>query len=150
MDAADPGHGTGAALWLERAQALLVLLPAAALLWPGSHAPLAGDPSPELTGAAVAAIATIPALLTALARSAQQKAPWSLAFVAFVCIGFTSLLVHPPTDTLEASRAMLLATTSLALLVCGSSLGLVGRATLVRGLVVLALLALVPALFDVT
>jgi O-antigen ligase/tetratricopeptide (TPR) repeat protein len=150
MDAADPGRRTDAAVWLERAHALLMLLPAAALLWPGSGAPLAGDPNPELTGAAVAAIAAIPALALTLVRGAQQRAPWAFAFVAFVCIGFVSLLVAPPTDTLEASRAMLLATTGLALLLSGASLEDVGRATLVRGLVVVALFALAPALYGVT
>jgi O-antigen ligase/tetratricopeptide (TPR) repeat protein len=149
MDAADPGRPTDRARWIERTHALLMLLPAATLLWPGDRAPLAGDPNPELTGAAVAAIAAIPALAMTLLR-AQQLPRSAAALVAFICIGFVSLLIRPPTDTLEASRAMLLATTGFALFVCGSSLGEIGRATLVRGLVVIALLALAPALYGVT
>ena len=114
--------------WLEPVHALLLLLPAAVLLWPGADAPLAGDPNPELTGAAIASIATIPALAMTLLRRAQPRAPWAAALLAFIVLGFLSLRVTPPSDTLAASRARLVLVTGFASLLSASSLGAIGRA----------------------
>jgi O-antigen ligase len=137
-----------AAPWYERAQALLVLFPAAALAWPGPKAPLEGDPQPELTGAAIEAFAALPLLAIVLFRRAAPRAPWASAFLAFLGIGLVSLRLHPPTDTLQADRATLLAAVCLATLAGGATLGEVGRATLARALPLLSLLALAPGFLD--
>jgi O-antigen ligase len=135
---------------LEHLHAIAMLAPAVVLLWPGRDGTLAGDPQPELTGAAIAALATVPALLLALLRGVRASAPWSAAFAGFAAVQLIAMLVHAPSDTLEASRAMLLLTTAFALLVCGATLGEVGCRTLARGSTVLTLFALIPALFGVT
>lgn len=131
----------------ERARALLALLPAAILFWPGSGAPLRGDPFPELSGAGWAALCAIPAAVgTLLAAKCPLTRP-AAACIGFLALGALSLLAGEPTDTLAASRAVLLGLATLSCFLVGSSLGVEGRRWLAGGSIALALLGLVPAAF---
>lgn len=134
--------------WFERIQAWLLLFPSAAMLWFGPRAPLAGDPYPELTGAAIAAHLMVPALAWALLRRAAPRVAWIAPLLAFVALGLASRWLHPPTDALEADRALLLTAAGVAALLTGASLRALGRAAFVRSSTIVALLALLPALFD--
>jgi len=136
--------------WRERAHALLLLFPAATLLWPGARGPLAHDLYPELTGAAFAALAALPAAAMLLARRCAPRFGWSLAFAGFVAVGLALTLAGSPTDTLEASRAALIGATALVMLLGGASLGRDGRTWLACGLLALTLGALAPLAWDLS
>jgi tetratricopeptide (TPR) repeat protein len=142
---ADQGPASTSTARLERLRALLTLLPAAVLLWPGPGAPLRGDPLPDLSGAGWAALCAIPAAIAALlARKSALTRP-AAALLAFLVVAGLSRLIGPSTDTQAASRALLLSLATLACFLAGSSLGAEGRRWLAGGSIALALLALVPA-----
>jgi len=134
---------------LERAQAAAILLPAAVLAVPGPRGPLAGDLYPELTGTGIAALLAVPAavlLCLRAARPAAFRVPGAVvALGLFVAACWISLAVHPPGDTLGASRAMMTLFVGGATCLAGAGLGPVGRAWLARGAVLLALWLLAPA-----
>ena len=132
----------------DRALALLLLLPAAALAWPGPGALVADDLYPELAGAATTALLLLPAGALLLIRRAAPRPLGFLLLAGFVLAGQVSLAVEPPTDTLEASRATMIALSGVVALLGGATLGEAGRAWLARGLVLLSLLLVVPALFN--
>lgn len=133
---------------IERAHALLLLAPAAFLAWAGPRAPLEGDPTPLATGTGIAALASVLALALLVTRRVTPRVTWAWAFLGFVAAGLVSMSLQPPSDTFEASRATILSALCLVLLVCGASQSDEGREWLGRGLVLLTLLALAPALFD--
>src|SRR5688572_20278482 len=147
-----PSAVPGPSKWLEqvleRARGVLVLAPVLFLLWFGSKAPLAGDPHPELSGAGIAAIATVASLVLMIARRVTPRASWAWAYVAFVAVGAISLVVEPPSDTLEADRALILAAVSLVTLAAAASLRSAGIDGLVKTLVLVTPYALVPAFAD--
>ena len=64
---------------------LLLLLPAAALAWPGPGAFLVNDPFPHLTGTGVIALASLPAAAWLAVVCGETRAPplWRAATVHF-------------------------------------------------------------------
>ena len=115
---------------MDRFLAALLLLPAFALAWSGPGAPLAGDLYPELTGAALAALALLPAAVMLVVRRAAPRVRGLSLLVLFFAVGALSLWKQPPSDTLEASRATLVALSALVALLGGASLGERGREAL--------------------
>jgi len=132
----------------EALTALFCLLPALVCAWPGPGSLLREDPWPQIAGAGIELLCAIPALVLLVARG-------SFPGVRFLTLYLVPLLVQvgwisfgSPSDTLEASRALFLTLAGLALLFAGASLGAGGRRIFARGLVLIALLVLVPALLD--
>ena len=141
---ADAGSGAR----LERLQALSLIAPAALCAVPGRLGPLSGDPAPELAGAGIALLAALACGALVLARRAVPR-PRGFALLAlFAAAGVLSLGLRPPSDTLEAARASSVALSALIFVLGGASLGNQGRRTLARGLTVLALALLAPAILD--
>lgn len=128
----EPARGDGA---MARLAALLCLLPAALLAWPGPGAPLANDLVPELTGAGLAALAALPAAALALLRARAVSGP-ALAWAGFALACVASWVLGPGTDTLERDRAFLELARGAALLACGA---LASPGVLARGAVALSL-----------
>lgn len=127
-DAARPG---------EHVQALLMLLPAAVLAWPGPGSFLRDDFDAAETGAAVALLATLPALAClALRRHASAARGW-FALLPLLLAGPWPALDDG--DGFARQRAIDLVVVATALFVAGASLGAAGRRTFARGLVVLAI-----------
>ncbi len=124
----------------DRLHAVLLLLPALVLAIPGPVSVLRGDLSPELTGTGVALILALPAALLAALSPHIPRARGLGVLLAILALAFLSREIHPPSDTLGASRHLLLATTCLALFLSAAGLGAVGRQALERGLVLLSLL----------
>lgn len=133
---------------LEALTALFCLLPALVLAWPGPGALLREDPWPQYPSAGLELLLCLPALACVVARRAFPGVKLLTLYLVplLVQVGWNSF--GSPTDTLDASRALFVTLAGLALLLAGSSLGAPGRRILARGLVVLSLLLLVPALFD--
>lgn len=146
MDASAEAPSTSpGAPWLERWHARLLVLPALVLAWPGPGAPLGGELLPELSGAAWGMLLAIPAGLALVARGAFVHVPLAWAYAGFLLVGLVAARLAPPTDTLEASRAGLLALATLIALAGGAGLWEAGRRVLARWVVVLALLLAAPA-----
>lgn len=128
----------------EHAQALLMLLPAAVLAWPGPGSFLRDEFDPATTGAAVALLCTLPALALLVLRRHTAAARGWFALLPLLLAGpcFPAQLQDdglPDRQRFDDSCAVWLVATATALLVCGASLGAAGRRTLARGLVVLAI-----------
>lgn len=137
------------AVGLSRVLGALLAFPAFKLVWPWPRdASLRGDLYPELTGAAIATLATLPifAVLYSLRRAPRPAC--ALLFVGFAAAALTSAALQPPVDTLEFDRWRLLAATCFALLIGGAALDDLGRRWLARASVVVAFVALVLALLD--
>ncbi|MBI5431529.1 MAG: hypothetical protein HZA52_01730 [Planctomycetes bacterium] len=126
----------------------LALLPLAVLAWPFAGSPVRTALEPELAGAAVLALAALPAIgFVALTR--RSSAAFGLTPLFVYAVGcFASLRLRPPADTLEADRATLLLLGALALALVGASTRRGARERFVAGVVGLALLLLGAALFD--
>jgi O-antigen ligase len=132
----------------DRPLALALLLPALVLAWPGPGSLLKDDFLPQATGAGAAALAALPAaIVLALRRRAVvvRSLPLFL-FPLLVAAGWFAF--GRLDDAFEARRALVRSLTSLALLLGGASLGPSGLATFARGILVVALLLLGPALAD--
>lgn len=134
---------------LARVLGALLAFPAVKLLWPWPRAAsLEGDLYPELTGAAIAALATLPvfAVLYALRRSPRPA--WLLLLAGFAAVGLIGAARHPPSDTLEFDRWRLLTAACFALALAGAALDREGRVWLARAASLVTLLAVGPALAD--
>ncbi|HVS09191.1 MAG TPA: tetratricopeptide repeat protein [Planctomycetota bacterium] len=155
-----PLHPAGSAPWtaaadrpgsgarLERLQALLLIAPAALCAVPGRFGPLSGDPSPEIAGAGIALFAALGSGALLVARRAVPRPRGFALLAVFAAAGVLSLGLRPPSDTLEAARASCVALAALLFVLGGASLGESGRRTLARGLTVLALGLIAPAILD--
>jgi tetratricopeptide (TPR) repeat protein len=128
--------------------ALACLLPAFACALPGPFALLAQDPWPQYQAAGLELLLALPALACVLLRGAFPGVKLLTLFLVPLLVQVGWISFGAPTDTLDASRALFVTLAGLALLIAGSSLQAGGRRILARGLVALALLLLVPALFD--
>jgi hypothetical protein len=126
--------------------AVLLLLPAGVLCWPGPGAPLAFDLYPELAGAGYAVLLLLPAGALLLIRRAAPSVRGGLLYLGFAAVGLVSLGLRPPTDTMGADRAVMVVVAGAVALFGGASLGAAGRAWLARGLVLISILLLAPAL----
>jgi len=144
--AVDPQHFQRALL--ETLHALVLLVPALFLVWPGARSPIAGDPFPIPTGTGVAGVAGTLAIALLIARRAKPGARGIWAYLAFLALGYISLRLNPPSDTFGASRALMLAAVCVTALAGGASLSRAGLSALARGLVLLSMLTVLPALFD--
>src|SRR6185295_6092938 len=116
--------------------------------WPGPGAPLREDPWPQLAGAGIELVCAIPALLVLIARGnfPGVRLLTLLLVPLLVQVGWISF--GAPSDTLEASRALFVSLAGLSLCFAGASLGPGGRRIFARGLALIALLLLFPALCD--
>ena len=144
--AVDPQHFQRALL--ETLHALVLLIPALFLVWPGALSPIVGDPFPIPTGTGVAGVAGTLAIALLITRRAKPGARGIWAYLAFLALGYISLRLNPPSDTFGASRALMLAAVCVTALAGGASLGRAGLSALARGLVLLSMLTVLPALFD--
>lgn len=131
----------------DRVQALLLLLPAGLLVLPIAPGPLVGAfEAVEATGAGALLLAALPAGTLGAWRAWFQptRLPWPL--LAFWLAALAAARLAPASDRFgrDAALATLAAGTLLALGAAG--LGATGRRWLVRGLVGIALGALLPAL----
>jgi hypothetical protein len=98
--------------------------------------------------AIVVALAALPAIgFVALTRRSAVAFGLTPLFV-YALVGFASLRLRPPSDTLEADRALLLLLGALALALVGASTRRGARERFVIGVHGLALLLLGAALFD--
>jgi tetratricopeptide (TPR) repeat protein len=132
----------------EALTALACLLPALVCAWPGPGALLREDPWPQLAGAGIELLCAIPALLVLVVRGSFPgvRLLTLLLVPLLVQVGWISF--GAPSDTLEASRALFVSLAGLSLCFAGASLGPGGRRIFARGLALVALLLLVPALCD--
>ncbi len=127
----------------------VLAFPALKLLWPWPReASLSGDLYPEVTGAAIGALAALPmfALLFTLRRTVRPVP--ALVFAAAAALALLSASRNAPTDTLEFDRWRLLAASSFALLLGGAALDRSGRVWLARAAAVVSLVAVGPSLAD--
>lgn len=123
--------------------------PALKLLWPWPReASLTGDLYPEVTGAAIAALAVLPifAVLFTLRRTVRPVP--ALLFAAAAAVALFGASRQPPTDTLEFDRWRLLAASSFALLLGGAALDRAGRLWLSRACAIVSLVTVGPSLAD--
>ncbi|MCK6448755.1 MAG: tetratricopeptide repeat protein [Planctomycetes bacterium] len=126
----------------------LALLPLVWLAWPFAGSPVRTALEPALGGAAAWFLATLPALgFAALTRHAP-RAFALLPLAAYALVGFVALRLAPPSDTLEADRALLVVLAGLGLGVVGASTGARGRAVFVGALPWLALVFVGAAFAD--
>jgi thioredoxin-like negative regulator of GroEL len=132
-----------------------MLLPAAALAWPGPGSVLRDDWQPAATGSAFVLLATFPALIVlAWRRHAGAARGWFLLLPLLLAWGPMLVQRHSWASTLgmgetfERERATFLVLCATALLVCGASLGAAGRRTLARGLAVLSIAVTLVAHLD--
>ncbi len=132
----------------EALTALACLLPALCCAWPGPGALLREDPWPQLAGAGIELLCAIPALLVSIARGAFPGLRWLTLLLVPLLVQVGWISFGSPSDTLEASRALFVTLAGLALSFAGASLGPGGRRIFARGLALLALLFVVPALLD--
>ncbi|MBI5365158.1 MAG: O-antigen ligase family protein [Planctomycetes bacterium] len=136
----------------ERLQALCMLLPAAVLAWPGPGSFLRHDWTSAATGAAVALLATFPALLVLLLRGHARAGRGWFLLLPLLASGF--VLVEPFDavpglgDAFERERATFLVLAATSMLVCGASLSTAGRRLLARGLALLSIAFTLVAHFD--
>jgi O-antigen ligase len=146
----DPGRPAAAvSTAYERAQALLMLLPCAVFAWPGPGALLVGDIAPEPTGTGVLALGSMLCAALVGVRRVQLRFTALTVFLMFLGASAIALKVGAHTDQFEASRAMLIALSGLALLMSGASLGEVGRAVFARGVVALSIVFVAGAMAGV-
>lgn len=131
-------------IWL----ALFALVPTLVLAWPGARGAV-DQLQPELWGAGVVGLGAL-AAVAAVVLGRQPVAVSGLTLLlGFVAFGTVTQQWNVPTDTLEASRSMLLSLSALALLIVGARLDAPGRAALVRATVLVSIAFVVPALFGV-
>ncbi len=133
---------------LEQAHALVLLLPALLVLWPGERSPLEGDPFPIPSATGIAAVCATISVAFLITRRVRPASRWVYAYLGFLAVGALANWRIPPSDTFSASRALMLAGASLAAFVGGASLGEHGWRALARALVLLVPYAVLPALFD--
>lgn len=127
----------------------LLAFPAFKLLWPWPReASLEGDLYPELTGAAIGALATLPMFAVLYALRRAPRPAWILFLAGFAALGLFSAAQKAPTDTLEFDRWRLLTATCFALALAGSALDVEGRRWLARAASLVTLIAVGPALAD--
>ncbi len=134
---------------LARVLGVALAFPALKLLWPWPReASLSGDLYPEVTGAAIGALAVLPmfAVLFALRRTLRPLP--ALLFAAAAALALLGASRRPPTDTLEFDRWRLVAASSFALLLGGAALDRSGRLWLARASAVVSLVAVGPSLAD--
>ena len=119
----------------------LLLLPPAALAWPGPGALLAGDPHPHLAGTGLAALAALPVVVALpwLGRGTAGRARGLLPLSLLWGLVAAGVLVDAPRDGFEARRMLVQASTWLVLFVGGALLEAPGRQLFNRALVVLSL-----------
>jgi len=123
----------------EQPQALLLLLPAALLAWPGPGSLLRACYEPAATGAALALLASLPAALCLAVRAHGGAARgWWLMMLPLLALGAGSG-IEGLGDDFEGSRALALVLVGLVQLVGGASLGTGGRRTLALGLAALSI-----------
>ncbi|MBL8804817.1 MAG: tetratricopeptide repeat protein [Planctomycetes bacterium] len=152
-DSLDPQHSASPRATLQRvlgaALGCLLAFPALKLVWPWPReASLEGDLLPDLTGAAIAALATLPIFAVLYALRRAPRPPWILLLVGAGACGLVAASLKPPTDTLEFERWKLLSTCCCALALGGAALDAAGRQWLARSAALVALAALLPAFFD--
>jgi O-antigen ligase/tetratricopeptide (TPR) repeat protein len=136
-------------IWLARVLGALLALPAFKLLFPWPReASLQGDLFPEHTGAAIGALAAIPMFAVLYTLRRAPRPAWALLLVGVGVAAFLAAAQHPPTDTLEFDRWRLLAATCFAVALGGAALDSEGRKWFARASVVVACVALAPALAD--
>lgn len=128
------------------AQALLLLLPAALLAWPGPGSFLDADFLPATTGAALAVLATLPGIALLAFRRHRGSARGLLLLLpllsALPFVGAAS------SDTFERDRALAIVLVGLAQLACAASLDERARLVLARGLALLSIAYSAWALLD--
>ena len=152
-DSLDPQHSASPWATLQRvlgaALGCLLAFPALKLVWPWPReASLEGDLLPDLTGAAIAALATLPIFAALYALRRAPRPPWILLLVGAGACGLVAANLKPPTDTLEFERWKLLSSACFALALGGSALEASGRLWLARSAALVAWAALLPAFFD--
>ena len=123
----------------DRLLALLVLLPAAVLAWPGDAAPLLHDAYPHVAGTGWIALAAAPLAAFLAWRRRFVGSPALVPLVVFVLWGFVAVGAGAATDAFEARRALAHGCVLLVLFVGGAALGVTGRRWLVGGVLVLSL-----------
>jgi tetratricopeptide (TPR) repeat protein len=129
-------------------QALLTLLPAAALAWPGPGSFLADDLAPQYTGAGIVALASVPAALSLALRPMQSGVRGLALFLLPLLSAATWIASDRSLDRFDAGRALALWCSGLVLLLSGASLSPRGRSVLAHGVVVIGLVFLAGAAFD--
>src|SRR5688572_27669905 len=129
--------------WLDPLLAVLMLLPAAWLLLPPV---LAGQLEPELAASGWWVLLQILPTLLLFARAPRPRVPIATVYLLFVAASLLQLQILPVSDSLSATRAVLVAIASSSALIAGSALGVLGRRVLAVGLVVLSIGACVGAL----
>jgi len=149
----DPQHSASPWSTLQRvlgaALGCLLAFPALKLVWPWPReASLEGDLLPELTGAAIAALATLPIFAALYALRRAPRPPWILLLVGAGACGLVAAQLSPPTDTLEFERWKLLSSCCFALALGGAALDSAGRLWLARSAALVAWATLLPAFFD--
>ncbi|MBK7875703.1 MAG: O-antigen ligase family protein [Planctomycetes bacterium] len=136
----------------ERLQALLMLLPAAILAWPGPGSFLRDDWTATSTGSAVALFATLPALaLLAFRGHARAARGWFLLLPLLAAGAFRTEELDPVSftgDTFERLRATFTVLVAAAMLMSGASLSPAGRSVFARGAALLSIAFTAVALFD--
>lgn len=127
---------------------ILALIPLAVLAWPFTHSFVGTALEPELVGAAAVALLALPAIgFVALTRQAPRVVALVPLFV-YVVACFGSLYLAPPTDTLEAERALLVLCAGVALALVGASARRGARDLFVATLPWLSLVLLGAAFVD--
>lgn len=129
-------------------QALMTLLPAAALAWPGPGAFLADDLAPQYAGAGIVALASLPAALTLALRPVRRGVRGLVLFLLPILSAAAWIGSERATDSFEATRTLMLWCSGLVLLLSGASLSPRGRSVLAHGVVVIGLVLLACAAFD--
>ncbi len=129
-------------------QALLTLLPAAALAWPGPGSFLADDLAPQYSGAGIVALATLPAAISLALRPMQRGVRGLALFLLPLLSAATWIASDRSLDRFDAGRALALWCSGLVLLLSGASLSQRGRSVLAHGVVVIGLVFLASAAFD--
>ena len=130
----------------ERALALLLLLPAAALAWPGQSAVVPGAGDAVLGGTALSALLLLPAAAMLALGGALPRIRGLPLLAAPLAAALLALGLGRVTDTLEANRMLLVAGVAATTLLGGASLGEGGRRILGRGFVLLSILWTLRAL----
>lgn len=134
---------------LGRVLGALLAFPAVKLLWPWPReASLEGDLYPELTGAAIGALATLPAFAVLYGLRRAPRPGWLLLFAGFAASALLGASRSAPSDTLELDRWGLLTASCFALALGGAALDREGRLWLARAASVVTLVAVGPALAD--
>ncbi|MEO6710622.1 MAG: O-antigen ligase family protein, partial [Planctomycetota bacterium] len=129
--------------WLDPLLALLLLLPAAWLATPGT---LTGHSEPELTATGWWVLLQLAPALLLLLRKPRPAVPLLTLYAGFVAISRVIFTLRPPSDTLSASRAVLIAIASWSALSAGAALGVQGRRVLSYGLIGLSVALSLSAL----